>query len=103
MRSSTMTEFFSPEIRTIQPPKPEQEFAMDSLPATSGVIVSPVNVRTADGTVLMTWRDTVSRHGSMPISDKVLEGFVTKARKAQNRFPANARAKTNLGIALLRT
>ena len=78
------------------------EYQLKTPPSASGIIVSPLQVKTSDGSVLLTWDDASSQVGTVPLANRILDGFVATAEKALARFPNNAPEHRNLGIAFLK-
>jgi tetratricopeptide (TPR) repeat protein len=91
-----------PEVQNIRSMPDQPEFHVSAPSATPGLIVSPLHVRTTDGTVLMTWDEQQPSADLAEMPSQILTGFVQSAEKTVARFPESSRAFINLGIALLR-
>ena len=91
-----------PDVSMVRPLLREPEFEMRSPCGASGLIVSPLHVKTTDGKVLLMWDGQSLEVDRIPSVDQTISDFVASARKGVRRFPQSSRAHTSLGIALLR-
>jgi Flp pilus assembly protein TadD len=92
--TSNQTENFSAFLR-------ERQFELDPPCTNTFIPCAMVSFIQQTGRVDIRWTEAFLRAEGTPSSGKILDEILARAHRDLNRFPMSARARTNLGLALI--